>query len=287
MKVSVIGLGAMGSSIAANLMKAGHDVTVWNRSAGPVGTLAAANATSAKTARDAFGCDVALTTLFDDAAIRSVVLEGEALAGASEGAIHVCMSTISTELADDLIEAHCTRGVRYVAAPMFGRPDMAAAAKLNMVTAGAREDVEAVEPVLGALGRTWPVGEDPRIGHLAKIAGNFMIGGAIEAMAESAALITSRGGDAAPFLSMLGETLFAGPIYKSYGAAIASGESPGVPSGLKLPLKDVGLTLQEGRAASLSLPLAELLQGHLKAAGDNGLMDEDWSVALAEGARKQ
>ena len=196
------------------------------------------------------------------------------------------MSTISTALVDDLLKAHNARGVGYVAAPMFGRPEMAAAAKLNMAVAGAPGDVETVEPILAALGRTWRVGEDPRTGHLAKIAGNFMIGCAIETMAESAALIASHGGDPAPFLSMLSETLFAAPIYKLYGAAIASGASPGVPSGLKLPMKDVGLTLNEAHATGLSLPLAELLRDRLKAAGDKGLMDEDWSIALAKEARK-
>ncbi|NNC23190.1 NAD(P)-dependent oxidoreductase [Salinisphaera sp. USBA-960] len=285
MKVSVIGLGAMGSHIAANLLDAGYDLTVWNRTAASTDGLVEAGAARAESARDAFGCDVVLTTLFDDAAIRTVLLDGEALAGAAEGTIHVCMSTISTELVDDLIEVHRSRGIRYVAAPMFGRADMAAAAKLNMAMAGAPEDVEPAEPVLSALGQIWLIGKDPRLGHLSKIAGNFMIGCAIETMAESTALIESRGGDPAPFISMLSETLFASPVYKSYGAAIASGESPGAPSGLKLPQKDVGLTLKEGRTTGLSLPLAELLQDRLQTAENESLMDEDWSIALAKLAK--
>lgn len=169
---------------------------------------------------------------------------------------------------------------------MFGRPDMAAQAKLNMAVAGAPELVAAVEPVLRLLGRPWPLGEDARIAHLAKIAGNFMIGCAIETLAESAALIDSHGGDPAPFVSMLTETLFAAPVYKSYGPAMARGQSPGAPLGLALPLKDIGLALNEAHATELPLPLAKLLDNRLGAARDKGFTDDDWSIALAREARQ-
>lgn len=286
MEIGVIGLGAMGKNIAANLLKAGYSVKVWNRSPGPVEEAVCAGATPAATVREVFGCQVVLSVLFDDASVRDVLLAEDVLPNAGQGTVHVCMSTISTGLAETLTKAHDARGIRYVAAPMFGRPDMAAAARLHMVTAGDPEALSAVTPVLSALGTVWNVGDDPRIGHLAKIAGNFMIGCAIEAMAESSALIVSRGGDPGPFLSMLGETLFAAPIYKSYGAAIAQNRSPGVPSGLTLPLKDVRLTLGEGGRAGLHLPLADLLRQRLQSAAEAGMMDDDWSVALAANARR-
>ena len=284
MDIGVIGLGAMGSAIAQNLLGAGHRVTVWNRTRRPVQDLVGKGAMEAATPAEVFARPIVISVLFDDAAVREVVLDGDALSGATKGSVHVCMSTISTALAGDLVAAHRAKGLRYVAAPMFGRPDAAAAAKLNIVLAGEPDDLREVGPVLAALGRTWPVGDDPKVGHLAKIAGNFMICSAIETMAESAALISGQGGDPAPFLAMLGETLFAAPIYRLYGPAVASQTSPGAPSGLSLPLKDVGLTLREGAALDLPLPLADLLQSRLRAAGDAGMMEEDWSVALARGA---
>ena len=286
MEIGVIGLGAMGKNIAANLLKAGYSVKVWNRSPGPVEEAVRAGATPAATVREVFACLVVLSVLFDDASVREVLLAEDVLPNTGQDTVHVCMSTISTSLVETLIEAHNTRGIRYVAAPMFGRPDMAAAARLNMVTAGDPQALSAVAPVLSALGTMWNLGDDPRIGHLAKIAGNFMIGCAIEAMAESSALIASQGGDPGPFLSMLGETLFDAPIYKSYGSAIARNQSSGAPSGLALPLKDVGLTLGEGRRAGLHLPLADLLRQRLESAAEAGMMDDDWSVALAANARR-
>jgi 3-hydroxyisobutyrate dehydrogenase-like beta-hydroxyacid dehydrogenase len=285
MQVGIVGLGAMGRAVASNLVEAGVSTTVWNRSPAPLRELVAKGAFAANDVREVFQCDVILSLLFDDAAVRAVILESGVLASARAGIAHVCMSTISTGLARELVQAHEERGVHYVAAPVFGRPDVAAAAKLNIVTAGAPAILDSIEPVLGILGRTWRMGDDPQHGHLAKIAGNFMIGCAIETMAESAGLISSHGGDPSPFLAMMGETLFAAPIYRSYGAAIARGVFPGAPSGLQLPLKDVGLTLGEAKAANMLMPLAELLQTRLHDADRRGLADEDWSVALAKVAR--
>lgn len=168
---------------------------------------------------------------------------------------------------------------------MFGRPEAAAAARLHILTAGAADVLDRIEPVLSILGRTWRMGEDPQLGHLAKIAGNFMVGSAVEAMAESAALVSARGGDPAPFLAMMADTLFPAPIYRSYGAAIASGVSPGVPSGLKISFMGVGRTLAEAAAAGIRMPLAELVQQRLRQAESLGLGDEDFSIALAKVAR--
>jgi 3-hydroxyisobutyrate dehydrogenase-like beta-hydroxyacid dehydrogenase len=177
--------------------------------------------------------------------------------------------------------------VTFTTSPMFGRPDVAAAATLNIAMAGAADVLDRLEPIFGALGKAWRMGEDPRLGHVAKIAGNFMIGCAIEAMAESAALISQQRGDPTSFLSMMSETLFAAPIYRAYGGAIASGASPGAPSGLQLPLKDVGLALGEAAATGLELPLAQLVQNRLQNAVRQGLGDEDWSIALSKSARTQ
>lgn len=285
MHVGVVGLGAMGRAIAANLVAAGLRTTVWNRSPEPVAELAARGAVAAKEVAEVFRCDVVLSLLLDDAAVRAVFLDGGILASAPAGAVHVCMSSISTDLARALAQAHGKHGIHYVAAPVFGRPEAAAAARLDIVTAGAPDILDRVEPVLGILGRTWRMGDDPKLACLVKIAGNFMIGCAVEAMAESAALISSHGGDPAPFLAMMGDTLFPAPVYRSYGAAIASGVSPGVPSGLQAPLKGVGRTLGEAAAAEIRMPFAELLQDRLHQAVGQGLSGEDWSVALAKVVR--
>ncbi len=286
-QVGVVGLGAMGKPIAKNLLKAGFQTTVWNRSPQPVDDLRSSGAVAAGDVGQVFNCGIVLSTLFDDAAVRNVLLDSDVLASAPAGTIHVCMSTISSALAEDLIQEHRRHGLGYVGAPMFGRPDIAAAAKLNIVTAAPPDLLQQVEPVLSVLGKTWRVGDDPRIAHIAKIAGNFMIGCAIETMAESAALISLNGGDPGLFLTMLGETLFNSSIYRSYGAAVASGKSPGAPSGLRLPLKDVGLTLGEAQALGTRTPFATLLGEQLHLAERENLGREDWSVALASVARLQ
>ena len=143
-----------------------------------------------------------LSLLLDDAAVRAVILGSGVLAAAPAGTVHVCMSSVSTALARGLAQAHGARGRRYVAAPMFGRAEAAAAARLEIVTAGPPDLPDRVEPVLRLLGRTWRMGGDPQAAFLAKTAGNFMIGCAVAAMAESAALLSSRGGDPAPFPAM-------------------------------------------------------------------------------------
>jgi 3-hydroxyisobutyrate dehydrogenase-like beta-hydroxyacid dehydrogenase len=274
----------MGQAVAANLLKAGVQTIVWNRSSEPTRRLVAQGAIEAGSVAEAMHCSVALSLLFDDAAVRSV-FSGDVLDSVPAGTIHACMSTISTGLAEELMETHAIRGLHYVAAPMFGRPEAAAAGKLNIATAGAAAALDRLEPIFGVLGKAWRMGEDPRLGHVAKLAGNLMIGCAIEAMAEGAALISQRRGDPSPFLSMMGETMFAAPVYRVYGGAIASGTSPGAPSGLQLPLKDVRLMLDEAAGTGRELPMAQLMQNRMQNAVRLGLGEEDWSIALSKSAR--
>ncbi len=267
MQVGVVGLGAIGKVVAANLVSAGLRTTVWNRSAQPVSELVASGAVGAEEVGDVLQSDIVLSFLFDDAAVREVFLESGILASVSPSIIHVCMSTISTGLVQELVQAHTERRIGYVAAPFFGRPEAAAAAKLNIVTAAAPHLLDQVEPILSLLGRTWRMGDDPQFGHLAKIAGNFMLGCAIEAMQESAALISSHGGDPAPFLAMMGDTLLAAPVYRMNGPAIASGGFMREPSALRIALKDIGLALGEATTAGTRVPFAEVLQERLNGGG--------------------
>src|SRR6266581_115269 len=146
MDIGFIGLGTMGSRIAANLLKAGHKVRVWNRSRASVDALARSGATPVANARDAFNGDAVFSMLADDAAVRAVI--DPLLDGAPKGLVHVNMGTISVALARDLAARHRDHGLTYVAAPVFGRPELAAAAKLTIVVAGESSAVARIEPLL-------------------------------------------------------------------------------------------------------------------------------------------
>ncbi|CAM0999320.1 NAD-binding 6-phosphogluconate dehydrogenase [Rhodanobacter sp. Root179] len=287
MKVGFIGLGAMGSAMASNLIAAGHSVTVWNRSEAACAPLASLGAKVASTPDRAAQGDVLCSMLANDQAVREVFLEHALLDAMDRGMVHVNHATISVALAQELAQAHEERGLAYVAAPVFGRPDMAAAAKLNILAAGVPAAIEKVQPLLQAMGsRVWPMGDAPERANVAKIAGNFMLASAIESMAEATALTRAYGVGAADFLEVMTHTLFAAPAYQGYGKLIA--EQRFKPAGFALPLgyKDVGLALAAGDAARVPLPFAGVLRDSLLealAAGDEEL---DWSALALVAARR-
>jgi 3-hydroxyisobutyrate dehydrogenase-like beta-hydroxyacid dehydrogenase len=287
MKVGFIGLGAMGSAMASNLIAAGHSVTVWNRSEAACAPLASLGAKVASTPDRAAQGDVLCSMLANDQAVREVFLEHALLDAMDRGMVHVNHATISVALAQELAQAHEERGLAYVAAPVFGRPDMAAAAKLNILAAGAPAAIEKVQPLLQAMGsKVWPMGDAPERANVAKIAGNFMLASAIESMAEATALTRAYGVGAADFLEVMTNTLFAAPAYQGYGRLIA--EQRFKPAGFALPLgyKDVGLALAAGDAARVPLPFAGVLRDSLLealAAGDEEL---DWSALALVAARR-
>jgi 3-hydroxyisobutyrate dehydrogenase-like beta-hydroxyacid dehydrogenase len=287
MDIGFIGLGAMGGAMAANLLKAGHAVTVWNRS--PVATepLAALGATVAKTPAEAAQGDALLSMLANDAAVRAVILDGGVLDAMPRGAVHANHATVSVALAKELARAHARRGVAYVAAPVFGRPDVAAAGKLNILAAGEPAAVERVRPLLEAMGsRIWPLGEAPERANVAKIAGNFMLAAAIESMAEASALARAHGIGAADFLEVMTSTLFAAPAYQGYAKLIA--ERRFKPAGFALPLgyKDIGLAQAAAEAARVPMPFAGVLRDGLLEALAAGDEDVDWSVLAEVAARR-
>lgn len=192
MGVGFIGLGAMGRAMARNLVGAGYGVRAWNRSPGAAEEIEGVE--SVPSPGDAFQSDVVFTMLSDDDAIREVLLASDVLGGAREGVVHVVTSTISVDFADELRERHAEAGVGYVSAPVFGRPDVAEAARLNIMAAGEKGAVDRVRPLFDVLGqKTWVLGEDPKQANAAKIAGNMMIAMAIEAMAEAVVLTESNG----------------------------------------------------------------------------------------------
>lgn len=287
MKVGFIGLGAMGSAMASNLIKAGHEVTVWNRSPGPTEPLASLGAKVAKTADRAAQGDVLFSMLANDQAVRQVFVDDGLLDGMDKGTVHVNHATISVALAREMTEEHARRGLDYLAAPVFGRPDVAAAGKLNMLAAGKPALIERLRPLLEAMAsRIWPLGEQPERANVVKIAGNFMLGAAIESMAEASALTRAHGVSAADFLEVMTSTLFAAPAYQGYAKLIA--ESRYTPAGFALPLgyKDIGLALAAADATRVPLPLAGLLRDSLLEALAAGKEDVDWSIMAEVAARR-
>ncbi|WEN14401.1 NAD(P)-dependent oxidoreductase [Rhodanobacter sp. AS-Z3] len=287
MKVGFIGLGAMGSAMASNLIAAGHAVTVWNRSAEACAPLASLGARVASTPERAAQGEVLCSMLADDRAVRAVFFDGGLLDAMDPGTVHVNHATLSVELTRELAAAHAQRGLDYVAAPVFGRPEMAAAAKLSIVAAGKAEAIETVQPLLQAMGaRTWLLGEAPERAAVVKIAGNFMLASAIESMAEATALTRAHGVSAADFLEVVTSNMFATPAYQVYGKMIA--EQRFKPAGFALPLgyKDVGLALAAGDAARVPLPFAGVLRDSLLEALAAGDEDMDWSALSLVAARR-
>lgn len=280
MRVGVVGLGNMGAGIAANLIKAGHDVTVYNRSRPKVDALAAQGATPADSVADACRGDVVLTMLANDDAVAAVAFgDGGIITSAGPHTVHISSSTISVELSKRLTEAHAAAGGGFVSAPVFGRPEAAAAAALFVVAAGPADTVGALAPVFDAIGqRTFVVSEDPSAANLVKLSGNFLIASVIESLGEAMALVDRGGVDKHQYLDILTSTLFSAPVYKTYGGLIASEQFE--PAGFAAPLglKDIRLVLTAAEELRVPLPIASLLRDRflrLLAAGGDEL---DWSA---------
>lgn len=278
MKIGFIGLGHMGSGIAANILAAGHAVTVWNRSSAPAEALREKGATLARAPEEALQGEIVFSMLANDAAVHEVGLDGALLPSAKRGLVHVNLATISIDLARRMATAHAAAGLGYVASPVFGRPDAAAAAKLIVVVAGAKADVAKVQPVLERIGRRVDViGETPEQANLFKIAGNFMLAAAIETMGEAFALVRKGGIDSQKFHDLLSTTLFACPVYQRYGDAIIKERFEPAGFALKLGMKDVRLALDAGRELGAPIPLGSLVHDHFLEASVNGFAEKDWA----------
>lgn len=273
MEIGIIGLGAMGRAIARNLAAAGHTVMAWNRSGGNVEGVR-----MVRTPLEALQADVALTMLSDDAAIRAVLLDNDLLAQARPGLVHVVSSTISVAFAHELVQQHRTAGIEYVAAPVLGRPDVAAKGELNVLAAGTRVALERVDPVLAVIGaKTWDMGDAPPTAHAAKIACNMMITMAIEAMAEAAVLSEANGLASERFFEVILGTLFGCRAYQTYSQNIAHAQyTPGFKA--TLGLKDLRLAKEAAAAAGRALPMLDAVHGQMRGVVDAGFGDRDWSI---------
>jgi 3-hydroxyisobutyrate dehydrogenase-like beta-hydroxyacid dehydrogenase len=280
MKVAFIGLGSMGSPMAGNLLRAGHDLVVYNRTRSAAEPLERAGARVASSPRDAAaGVDVLVTMLADDGAVEAVMFgEQGAAQGLAPGAIHASMSTISHAFSRRLEAEHGTRDQVYVAAPVFGRPDAAAAAKLTVVAAGPRAAIDRCMPLFDAMSQAVEIlGDDPPKANVLKIGGNFLLAAAIEAMGEAFALVRRHGVDPLRFLEIVNGRLIRSPTYENYGNIIAHGRFQ--PPGFKLRhgLKDVRLALTAGDEVNTPLPIAGLLRDHYLSAMAWGWGDIDWA----------
>ncbi|VVD95109.1 oxidoreductase [Pandoraea capi] len=277
MNIGFLGLGTMGAPMARNLLKAGFPLRVWNRSPGPVDALAVDGAVpTSSPAHAALGSDVLIAMLADDDTSRTVLVDGGALSALTPGAIVVNMATVSLAFAREMRTQCEALGLRYVAAPVLGRVNVAEAGKLNILAAGAADVLDTVQPLFDVLGqRTWRFGDVPEQANVVKLAGNFMIASAIEAMSEAAALAEGHGVAGSDFLEMITTTMFNTPAYTGYGAAIS--KQVFEPAGFKLALgaKDVRLALLAGEAANVPLPFASVLRdNHLDSlAHDEGQLD--------------
>lgn len=281
MRVGVVGLGNMGAPIARNLIKEGHALTVYNRTRSRADEFAPLGAQVAETpAAAAAEAEAVVTMLADDRAVEETVFgPGGVLESLPAGAVHVSMSTISVALSRCLQEAHASRGQHYVAAPVFGRPDAAAAAKLFVVAGGPAEQVERCRPLFDAVGqKTFHAGEDATAASVMKLAGNFLITAVIEGLAESFAFVRRYGVEAESFLEVLTGSLFDAPVYKNYGVMVAANRFE--PVGFKLPLglKDNRLLLEAAEERAVPMPLASLVRDRFLAALATGLGESDWAA---------
>jgi 3-hydroxyisobutyrate dehydrogenase-like beta-hydroxyacid dehydrogenase len=282
MNVGFIGLGHMGQAMALKLIKSVHRVVAYNRTRSRAEPLIAQGALAANSVAEACHADVVITMLADDAAVEALVFQnGGILSALPKNAIHVSMSTISPALSHRLAEEHRNAGQLYVAAPVFGRPEAAAAGKLFIIAAGPETALARCRPLFDAMGqKTFVLGDRQPQANLVKLAGNFLIAANIECLGEAFALTRKSGIDPHRFLEILTGTLFSAPVYHTYGTIIADEkyEPPGFT--ISLALKDLRLALAAADMTAVPMPTASLVHDHYLAGVAQGQGEAD-SASLA------
>jgi len=280
MDVSLLGLGRMGAGIAKNLLRAGHRVTVYNRTRERANALRPDGALVAASLADACRNEIVFTMVADDAALEDFAFgDGGILASLPHAGVHASLSTISVALSDKLAAEHAKAGQGYLAAPVFGRPEAAEAGRLAVVAAGPDNLIQKCKPLFDAMGpQLFIAGDRPSMANVVKLSGNFLIATVLESLSETVAFARKSGVEAAALLDFLTAGLFNAPIYKNYGGLIVQGKHE--PAGFLLPLglKDVRLVLQAAEAASVPMPIASVLRDRFITAMARGNQDKDWSV---------
>jgi 3-hydroxyisobutyrate dehydrogenase-like beta-hydroxyacid dehydrogenase len=287
MEVGFIGVGRMGTAMTRNLLKAGHRVRAWDISGSALAAIRKDGAEIAVSARDAFRGDAVISMLPNDEAIRATFVDGDVLPSRGSSTIHVNSATASIACVDELTKVHAEKGVPYVSAPVYGRPEMAAERNLNILAAGDAAAIARVQPLFDAIGRrTWQLGERPRNANVAKIAGNLMVACVLEAMGEAAALARAYEMPPSEVLDAVVGSIFDVPIYRIYAGLISSGkfEPPGFD--LLLGLKDAKLALDAGENVNVPLPFASVLRDNYLDAIAHGDAAKDWSSISRVAARR-
>jgi 3-hydroxyisobutyrate dehydrogenase-like beta-hydroxyacid dehydrogenase len=288
MEIGVLGLGHMGAGMANALLRAGHQVTVWNRTPEKAEPLLALGATRANSPDDAFAGEAAISMLADDHAVRATILDSGVLNRAPRADfVHLSASTISVGFAQELEAAHARTRVDFLSTPVFGRPNVAEAGQLNVLAAGDPALIDRARPVLDAIGKAvWPVGEVPHKANVVKLSGNFALACAIETMGEVFALARRWDVDPEKVAEVLTGTLFDAPAYKVYAPLIL--EEKFEPAGfqLKLGLKDVREALKAGEAKAVPMPFGSVLRDAFLEAIAHGYGEKDWAALGAVTSRR-
>jgi 3-hydroxyisobutyrate dehydrogenase-like beta-hydroxyacid dehydrogenase len=286
MDIGFIGLGSMGRAMTENILKAGHRVRVWNRSRERAEPLAALGAELVDTPAAAFAGDAVFSMLADDAAAGEV-FDARLLENAPRDLVHVNMATVSVAFAEALAREHAVRGIHYVAAPVMGRPDVAAAGKLTIIAAGPAEAIDRVQPILDAIGqKTWRLGSLPQHANVVKLAANFTLASAVETLGEASALLGGYGVAMTDFLDVITSSAFPGPVYAGYGKLIAQGTYEPALFKARLGLKDVRLALAAADACATPLPVASAVRDSLLDAIAHGDGEKDFAVLGKVAARR-
>jgi 3-hydroxyisobutyrate dehydrogenase-like beta-hydroxyacid dehydrogenase len=281
MKVGFIGLGNMGSAMARNLIKEGHALTVYNQTKSRAEELRSLGATVASSPSEAAsGAEALITMVANDDAVEDVMFEnGKAIDALPAGAVHVSMSTMSVALSRRLVAAHRNKKQHFIAAPVFGRPDAAAAAKLFIAAAGPADQIARCQCLFDAMGqKTFVVGDEAPAANLVKVTANFLITTVIESLGEAFALIRKSGVDPEKFLEVLTGSLFAAPIFRTYGRMIAADNFEPVGFSMVLGMKDNRLVLSAAEDAAVPMPMASLIRDRMLTATAQGMGAADWAA---------
>jgi 3-hydroxyisobutyrate dehydrogenase-like beta-hydroxyacid dehydrogenase len=270
----------MGTGIAKSLLRAGHRVTVYNRTRERAEVLRKDGASVAASVADTCRGDAVLTMLADDAAVEGVVFgENGILKSLPRGKSHISLSTISVALSDRLAAEHTRAGQEFVAAPVFGRPEAAEQAKLAVVAAGPKATIERFKPVWDAIGhKLLVIGDQQSKANVVKLTGNFLIATVLESLGEALAFARKSGVDAAVLLDFLTSTFLNAPIYKTYGGLIVEGKYDQVGFALPLGFKDLRLVIQAAEAQKVPMPIASVLHDRFVTALARGHERRDWSI---------
>jgi 3-hydroxyisobutyrate dehydrogenase-like beta-hydroxyacid dehydrogenase len=287
MRIAFLGLGQMGGAIAGHLLRAGHQLTVWNRTLERARELESAGAKVAASPADAArNSDIVFTMVMDDAALHQVVYEGGLMEAMQPAMIHVSLSTISVALSGQLTADHRARGQDFVASPVFGRPNVAAEGKLWTVAAGASTSIEMVRPLLNSFSRGITiVSENPSSAHALKLGGNFLITAMIASLSEALVFAEASGIEPALFLETVNSALFRSPFYEAYGKLML--HPPANPGGtVAIGEKDTRLFREAAQSAGVETPLGDSFAANWNRAIEAGMRDEDWAAGYYKLTRK-